>query len=94
MKYMWTFKCIKECVEGCVSYDVCQEIDVYFQFILIVAFIVDVGRVIFSRGMYKIKGFFIYNDLIDLFNKVLYGKMTRILYLFLIVQLDLVTQNC
>ena len=30
---------------------------VYFQFILVAAFIVDVGRVIFSRGVYKIKGF-------------------------------------
>ena len=46
----------KECVGGvtimCVS-----KIDVYFQFILIAAFIVDVGRVIFSRGVYKIRVF-------------------------------------
>ena len=41
---------------GCVN-NVCQEIDVYFWFILIAAFIVDVGRVIFSRGVYKIKVF-------------------------------------
>ena len=36
----------------CVS-----KIDVYFWFILIAAFIVDVGRVIFSRGVYKIRVF-------------------------------------
>ena len=30
---------------------------VYFQFILVAAFIVDVGRVMFGRGVYKIKGF-------------------------------------
>ena len=30
---------------------------VYFQFILVAAFILDVGRVMFGRGVYKIKGF-------------------------------------
>ena len=55
MKYVWTFECIKECVEGGVSYIfLCY---VHFQFILVAAFIVDMGRVMFSRGVYKIKGF-------------------------------------
>ena len=36
----------------CVS-----KIEVYFQFILIAAFIVDVGRVTFSRGVSKIRVF-------------------------------------
>ena len=30
---------------------------VYFQFIFVAAFILDVGRVTFGRGVYKIKGF-------------------------------------
>ena len=30
---------------------------VYFRFILVAAFILDVGRVMFERGVYKIKGF-------------------------------------
>ena len=49
---MWTFK---ECVGG--DNNVCHEIDVYFWFILNAAFIVDVGRVTFSRGVFKIKVF-------------------------------------
>ena len=53
--------------------DMCLKIEVYFQFILIAAFIVDVGRVTFGRGCPKLR-FFVYNDLIELSNKILYGK--------------------
>ena len=53
MNDVWMFECIEKCVEGvCHIY-----FHVYFQFILVVAFILDVGRVIFGREVYKIKGF-------------------------------------
>ena len=56
---MWTVKCIKECecVWGVPLIMCVSKIDVYFWFILITAFIVDVGRVTFSRGVSKIRVF-------------------------------------
>ena len=51
---MWMFKV---CVCGGGDNDMCQKIEVYFQFILIAAFIVDVGRVTFDKGVSKIKVF-------------------------------------
>ena len=51
------------CVDVWVYWEVCWRgvchiyFHVYFQFILVVAFILDVGRVIFGREVYKIKGF-------------------------------------
>ena len=43
--------------------------------IFVAAFILDVGRVMFGRGCTKLR-VFMYNILIDLFNKVLCGKIT------------------
>ena len=42
--------------------------------IFIAAFILDVGRVIFSRGGVQNWGFFIYNVLIEISNKLLWIK--------------------
>ena len=66
-------ECIKECAEGvCHIY-----FHVYFQFILLAAFILDVGRVMLGRGCTKLR-VFVYNILTDLFNKVLYTSTIRL----------------
>ena len=50
--------CLRCVYGGGGDNDMCQKIEVYFQFIPIAAFIVDVGRVTYDRGVSKIKVIF------------------------------------